>query len=68
MLLCEHVGNALALSSSQACCDATTTVPDLMVSQAATAAANVRGDVRWAKPAPKTGPSQDVVNIAPAPL
>jgi cytochrome c553 len=40
----------------------------ITLSQAATAAANLRGDIRWAKPAPKTGPSQDVVNIAPAPL
>jgi hypothetical protein len=39
----------------------------ITLSQAATAAANLRGEVRWAKPAPKTG--QDVpVNIAPAPL
>jgi hypothetical protein len=38
------------------------------LSQAATAAANLRGEVRWAKPAPKTGPSQDVAAIAPAPL
>jgi hypothetical protein len=38
------------------------------LSKAATAAANLRGQIRWAKPAPKTGPSQDVVNIAPAPL
>jgi hypothetical protein len=40
----------------------------ITLSQAVTAAANMRGEVRWAKPAPKTGPSQDVVNIAPAPL
>jgi hypothetical protein len=40
----------------------------ITLSQAVTAAANMRGQVRWAKPAPKTGPSQDVVNIAPAPL
>jgi cytochrome c553 len=38
------------------------------LSKAATAAANLRGEIHWAKPAPKTGPSQDVVNIAPAPL
>src|SRR5882672_6110699 len=38
------------------------------LSKAATAGANLRGEIRWAKPAPKTGPSQDVVNIAPAPL
>jgi mono/diheme cytochrome c family protein len=39
----------------------------ITLSQAASAAANLRGEVRWAKPAPKTG--QDVpVNIAPAPL
>jgi mono/diheme cytochrome c family protein len=40
----------------------------ITLSQAATAAANLRGEVRWAKPGPKTGPSQDVANIAPAPL
>jgi hypothetical protein len=38
------------------------------LSKAATSAANLRGQIRGAKPAPKTGPSQDVVNIAPAPL
>jgi hypothetical protein len=38
------------------------------LSKAATSAANLRGQIPWAKPAPKTGPSQDVVNIAPAPL
>ena len=40
----------------------------ITLSKAATAAANLRGEIRWAKPAPKTGPSQDVANIAPAPL
>ena len=38
------------------------------LSKAATSALNLRGQIRWAKPAPQTGPSQDVVNIAPAPL
>ena len=38
------------------------------LSKAATAAANLRGEIHWAKPAPKTGPSQDVAVIAPAPL
>jgi len=38
------------------------------LSKAATAAANLRGEIHWAKPAPKTGPSQDVAAIAPAPL
>jgi hypothetical protein len=33
-----------------------------------TTAANLRGEIRWTKPAPKNGPSVDVVNIAPAPL
>jgi cytochrome c553 len=40
----------------------------ITLSQAATAAANLRGDIHWTKPAPKSGPSTDVVNIAPAPL
>ncbi len=40
----------------------------ITLSKPVTAAANLRGDIRWAKPAPKTGPSTDVVNIAPAPL
>ncbi|MGH9255476.1 MAG: c-type cytochrome [Vicinamibacterales bacterium] len=39
----------------------------LTLSRAATAADNVRGVVRWTKPAVKTGPN-DSVNIAPAPL
>jgi hypothetical protein len=38
------------------------------LSNAATAQDNLRGNVKWAKPAPKTGPSTDAVNIAPAPL
>jgi mono/diheme cytochrome c family protein len=38
------------------------------LSKAATATANLRGDIHWTKPAPKNGPSTDVVNIAPAPL
>ena len=37
------------------------------LSQAATAANNLRGTVRWVRPTVKTGPS-DAVNIAPAPL
>jgi cytochrome c553 len=40
----------------------------ITLSKAVTAAANFKGEVRWAKPAPKTGPSLDVVAIAPAPL
>jgi cytochrome c553 len=39
----------------------------LTLSQAGTATNNVRGNVRWTRPAVKTGPS-DVENIAPAPL
>src|SRR5687767_3072219 len=39
----------------------------LTLSQAATAKDNLRGNIRWAKPAVKTGPA-DVENIAPAPL
>jgi len=38
------------------------------LSKAATAAANLRGEIRWTKPAPKNGPSADVVNIAPPAL
>jgi cytochrome c553 len=38
------------------------------LAKAATQAANLRGDIRWAKPSPKTGPSADNVAIAPAPL
>jgi cytochrome c553 len=39
----------------------------ITLSKAATGNDNLRGNIRWAKPAPKTGPSEDVVNIAPAP-
>lgn len=39
----------------------------LTLSRAGTASDNVRGAIRWTKPAVKTGPS-DAVNIAPAPL
>ena len=40
----------------------------ITLSKAGTAASNLRGDIRWAKPAPKTGPNEDVAAIAPAPL
>jgi mono/diheme cytochrome c family protein len=40
----------------------------ITLSKAATAADNLRGNIRWTKPAPKTGRSDDVVNIAAAPL
>jgi mono/diheme cytochrome c family protein len=39
----------------------------ITLSKPATKEDNLRGTIRWAKPAPKTGPSADVVNIAPAP-
>jgi len=39
----------------------------LTLSRAGTASDNVRGSIRWTKPAVKTGPS-DAVNIAAAPL
>jgi cytochrome c553 len=37
----------------------------ITLSKPVTAAANLRGDIRWAKPSPKNGPSTDVVVIAP---
>lgn len=40
----------------------------ITLSKAATAADDLKGNIRWTKPAPKDGPSTDVVNIAPAPL
>jgi cytochrome c553 len=40
----------------------------ITLTKAGAAADNLRGNIRWAKPAPKDGPSPDVVNIAPAPL
>jgi mono/diheme cytochrome c family protein len=40
----------------------------ITLSKAGTAADNLKGAIRWAKPAPKTGPGTDVVPIAPAPL
>ncbi len=40
----------------------------ITLSQPVTQAANVRGSITWAKPAPKSGPNSDVVNIAGAPL
>jgi mono/diheme cytochrome c family protein len=40
----------------------------ITLSKAGTATDNLRGNIRWSKPAPKEGPSPDVVNIAPAPL
>jgi cytochrome c553 len=40
----------------------------ITLSKAAIAADNLKGTIHWTKPAPKTGPSQDEVVIAPAPL
>ena len=40
----------------------------ITLSKAGSASDNLRGNIRWAKPSPKDGPSPDVVNIAPAPL
>ena len=40
----------------------------ITLSKATTADNNLKGTIRWAKPGPKTGPSRDVVAIAPAPL
>jgi mono/diheme cytochrome c family protein len=40
----------------------------ITLSKPATAAGNLKGEIRWAKPAPKTGPGSDVVAIAAAPL
>jgi hypothetical protein len=40
----------------------------ITLSKPGTATDNVKGTIRWAKPAPKTGPNLDVQNIAAAPL
>jgi cytochrome c553 len=40
----------------------------ITLSKAVTAAANLKGDIHWTRPAPRSGPSTDVVNIAGAPL
>ena len=40
----------------------------ITLSKAGTAQDNLRGNIKWTKPAPKTGPNMDVVNIAAAPL
>jgi len=40
----------------------------ITLSKAGTAADNLAGNIKWASPAPKQGPSADVVNIAAAPL
>jgi cytochrome c553 len=40
----------------------------ITLSKAGTASDNLRGDIRWAKPGPKTGPNGDNQAIAPAPL
>jgi hypothetical protein len=40
----------------------------ITLSKAVTAATNLKGDIHWTKPAPKSGPSTDVVIIAGAPL
>jgi mono/diheme cytochrome c family protein len=40
----------------------------ITLSKPGTAADNLKGAIRWAKPAPKTGPNLDVQPIGPAPL
>jgi len=40
----------------------------ITLNKAGTAASNLNGNITWASPGPKQGPSQDVVNIAAAPL
>jgi mono/diheme cytochrome c family protein len=40
----------------------------ITLSNPVTAASNLKGDIRWAKPAPKSGPNLDVGNIGPVPL
>ncbi len=40
----------------------------ITLSKAATAAANLRGELRWLRPEKKNGPTHDTVQIAPAPL
>jgi len=40
----------------------------ITLSKAGTAQENLRGNIKWAKPSPRQGQSQDVVNIAAAPL
>ncbi len=40
----------------------------LTLSKAATAAANLRGELRWLRPEKKNGPTHDMAPIAPAPL
>jgi cytochrome c553 len=40
----------------------------ITLTKVGTATDNLRGNIRWSKPAPKVGPSPDAVNIAPAPL
>lgn len=40
----------------------------ITLSKAASAGAELKGDIHWTKPSPKDGPSVDVVNIAPAPF
>ena len=40
----------------------------ITLSKAGTQQDNLRGTIKWAKPTPRQGASQDVVNIAAAPL
>jgi cytochrome c553 len=40
----------------------------ITLSKAATAAANLRGELRWARPSAKNGPTHDTAPIAPPPL
>jgi heat shock protein HslJ len=57
--------NSLTEAATYAVTNDTLTIT---LNKAGTAASNLNGNITWASPAPKQGPSQDVVNIAAAPL
>ena len=40
----------------------------ITLSKAVTATDNMRGEIHWAKPGPKTGPNKDAAAIAAAPI
>ena len=57
-------GNSVAVWTLPALAPKETQNLTLTLSRPATAQDNLRGTVRWAKPAPKAGPSQDVIQFA----
>jgi mono/diheme cytochrome c family protein len=61
-------GNMVAVWNIARAAPGDSSALSITLSKAGSQQDNLRGNIKWARPAPKQGPSQDVVNIAAAPL